>query len=106
MTFVHDINDASGNSDNGSSGKDDRKCVLKITKGLISLFPGFTDCPARGHPVEDSEALIDFILLILIPFHPILTPFHPILTSHSSSKSSTKRNFIPFTTVIIINLSL
>ena len=38
MTFVHDINDASGNSDNGSSGKDDRKCVLKITKGLISFF--------------------------------------------------------------------
>ena len=41
MTFVHDINDASGNSDNGSSGKDDRKCVLKITKGLISFsHPG------------------------------------------------------------------
>ena len=54
MTFVHDINDASGNSDNGSSGKDDRKCVLKITKGLISLFHGIHGLPC---PQTSCEGL-------------------------------------------------
>jgi len=56
MTFVHDINDASGNSDNGSSGKDDRKCVLKITKDKQTGAPVIVPNAAPQSPPTQSSS--------------------------------------------------